>query len=183
MPRLAPVVLLGLVLALAGCGGSSGQTTPSARATTEPTPSPTATPARPERDATPTGPVTKAEEATIRGWSDALRRGDVERAVGFWAVPALASNGGQPYRLQTTRAIRFFNESLPCGAKLESTERRSRYVVATFRLSERPGPGRCGSGVGESARTAFLLRRGKIAQWLRAADVPRASDAPGGTTS
>ena len=183
MPRLAPAVLLVLVLTLVGCGGGSGQTPPSAATSPEPTREPSATPSPEERDVTPSGPVTEAEEATIRGWSDALRRGDVERAVGFWAVPALASNGGQPYRLQTARAIRFFNESLPCGAKLESTERRSGYVVATFRLTERPGPGDCGSGVGETARTAFLLRKGKIAQWLRAADLPRASDAPGGTTS
>jgi hypothetical protein len=181
MRRLALVT----ALAFAGCGGGGDATAdrPAARATPERT-------AAPERSATPsgaaarrTGPVTAAEKAVIRGWSDALRRGDVARAVRFWAVPALASNGGPPYRLQTTRAIRFFNETLPCGAKLEATERRSGYVLATFRLTERPGPGTCGTGVGETARTAFLLRGGKIFQWLRAADLPRASDQPGGTTS
>ena len=182
MPRLAPAVLL--VLAFAGCGGGTepgpGRNVPSASVTPERGASPAPREAaKPNR----TGPVTAAEEAVIRGWSDALRRGDVSGAMRFWAVPALASNGGQPYRLQTMRAVRFFNEALACGAKLESTERRSVYVVATFRLSERPGPGRCGSGVGEAARTAFLLREGKIVQWLRAADPPPASQGAGATAS
>ena len=37
----------------------------------------------------------------IRGWADALRRGDVERAVGYWRTPAIAANGSQPFKLLT----------------------------------------------------------------------------------
>ena len=80
--------------------------------------------------------------------------------------------------------MRQFNDGLTCGARLESVERDKRYVVATFRLTERKGgPGRCGAGVGNRARTLFLLRDGKIVQWIRAADPQDAADAPGGSTS
>jgi hypothetical protein len=179
MPRLAPVLLL--VLALAGCGGGDDAGDRAARTPAPPRATPSAEPSgepAPRRD----GRVTSAEEAVIRGWSDALRGGDVERAVGYWAVPSIASNGGQPYRLVSRRAVRFFNEGLTCGAKLESTARDAEYVLAVFRLTQRPG-GDCGSGVGEKARTLFLLRDGKIVQWLRASDPRPPADTPGGSTS
>ena len=43
--------------------------------------------------------------------------------------------------------------------------------------------GACGTGVGNKAKTLFLIRDGKIAQWLRAPDPTDPSDQPGGTTS
>ena len=168
-----------LVLVFAGCGGSGGDPAPDRPRAASPTATATAT----ARDERPPGPVTSEEEAAIRGWSDALRRGDVERAVSFWQVPSLASNGGPPIRLLTRRAVRFFNETLPCGARLLSVRREARYVLATFRLTERPGPGRCGSGAGARARTLFLVRDGRITHWLRAVDPPSQSGSPGGTTS
>ena len=131
-----------------------------------------------------TGPVTAAEKAVIRGWADALRQGDVERAVGYWHTPAIAANGSQPFKLLTRRAVRQFNDGLACGARLESVERDEGYVLATFRLTERKGAEvSCGSGVGNRARTLFLLRGGKIVQWIRATDPQDVSDTPGGTTS
>jgi hypothetical protein len=174
MPRCAPVALL--VLVLAGCGGGGGGE-PDRLTLTTPrgTPGPSAT--RGESPASGriggTGPVTAREKAVVKGWSDALRRGDVERAVGFFEIPATVANGGQPLRLVTRRAVRFFNETLPCGARLESVERDSNYVLATFVLTERPGKGQCGTGVGHRARTLFLVDGDKIVQWLRAADPPQ----------
>ena len=32
-----------------------------------------------------------------------------------------------------------------------------RFTIATFKLTERPGPGECGNGVGETAKTAFVV--------------------------
>lgn len=195
MPRIAPVLLL--VFLLAGCGGGDDKTADRLTLTTpraSPAPSGSGSGSGTEQPkASPgggsksppgrTGPITAGEKAVVRGWSDALRRGDVERAVGYWSVPAIASNGGDPVRLLTRGAVRVWNVSLPCGAKLESTERDSNYVLATFRLTERPGKGDCGSGVGNRVRTLFLLRDGKIIQWLRASDPRPPADTPGGTTS
>ena len=192
MPRYAPALLL--LVMLAGCGGGDDKTADRLTLTTPretATPSPSgedqaqASPGAAKGDGKPggTGPVTAKEKAVVRGWADALRRGDVERAVRYWRIPAIASNGGQPVRLLDRRAIRFWNTSLPCGAKLESVERDSNYVLATFRLTERPGKGRCGTGVGHKARTLFLLERGKIIQWLRASDPEPASETQGGSSS
>ncbi len=175
------MVLL-FLLVLAGCGGGDADP-PRAQSAATSTPTPVGDDRDPEAeprggsDTAPSGPVTTAERAIIRGWADALRRGDVERAVRYWRTPAIASNGGGPIRLVTRRAVRFFNDGLTCGARLESVARDATYLLATFRLTERVGgPGSC-TGVGNRARTLFLLREGKIVQWLRA------TDPPSGTTS
>ena len=115
--------------------------------------------------------------AVIRAWADALRGGDVARAAGFFALPSVVSNGTPPIVLRTPDEVRTFNESLPCGAVLRRTYREGRYTAAVFRLTERPGPGRCGTGTGASARTAFVVRDGKIRQWRRLAQ-PEAPPAP-----
>ena len=180
MPRLAKAPLL-CFLVLAGCGGSGDGDAKSDRPAAA-TPKPAddskaeASPGGGSSSARKrplTGPVTKAERAVVRGWADALRRGDVERASSYWGVPAIAANGTQPFRLVTRRAVRQFNEGLTCGARLESVERDKTYVLATFRLtSRRDRPGACAQGVGNRARTLFLLRDGKIVQWIRAGDPP-----------
>jgi hypothetical protein len=191
MPRLATVLSLGL-LALAGCGGGGdGDTAADRRATPTPTPTPRAadrdsqaSPRGAPEKPPPSGPVTGAEEAVIRGWADALRNGDIERASSYWDPPAIAANGGPPFRLVTMRAVRHFNEGLTCGARYESAEREKAYVLATFRLTNRRGrPGACAQGVGHRARTLFLLRDGKIIQWIRAADPPSEGTLPDGSDS
>ena len=176
MSRLATTLLL-CALVLAGCGGGGDDEPDRLTLTT-----PKADQREPEgggggnERVRRTGPVTAAEKAVIRGWADALRRGDLERAVDYWSTPAIAANGSQPFKLLTRRAVRHFNDGLVCGARLESVERDQAYVLATFRLTERKGaPGSCGSGVGNRARTLFLLRGGKIVQWIRASDPPKAA--------
>ena len=178
MPPLSTVLLLCL-LALAGCGGGSGDDgEPDRRALATPKAGEDGSRSSPggsssARTRPRTGPVTQGERAVIRGWADALRQGDVERAAGYWDVPAIAANGNQPLRLVTRRAVRQFNEGLTCGARLESVERDKTYLLATFRLtSRRDRPGACAQGVGNRARTLFLLSGGKIVQWIRAADPP-----------
>ena len=185
MPRLATVLFLAL-FALAGCGGGGdGDGDRAAKRTATPTATPKPRPLPGEAlEKPPTGPVTEAEKAVIRGWADALRQGDVERASGYWRAPAIAANGSQPFRLVTMRAIRQFNEGLTCGARFESAERDKVYVVATFRLTgRRDRPGACAQGVGHRARTIFLLRGGKIVQWIRAADPPSEGTLPEGENS
>ena len=186
MPRLATILLLPVFL-LAGCGGGGDEKKPGRLTLTTPKADegePQAQPGGGAKKKARTGPVTAAEKAVIRGWADALRRGDVERAIAYWRTPAIAANGSQPFKLLTRRAVRQFNDGLACGARLESVERDQGYVLATFRLTERKGASvSCGSGVGNRARTLFLLRGGKIVQWIRATDPQDAADTPGGSSS
>ena len=79
--------------------------------------------------------------------------------------------------------MRFFNRTLPCGAKFSKAVDTGAFVVATLVLTERPGRGRCGAGaVGNEAYTAFLIRRHKIKQWRRVAK-PAPEAAPAGSAS
>jgi hypothetical protein len=111
-------------------------------------------------------PADHAQLRVISGWVDALRHGDVEAAAGYFAVPSVAQNGTPPITLETHRDVVAFNRSLPCGARLVSARPLDGFIAATFRLTERPG-GDCGSGAGALARTAFVIRDGKIRQWRR----------------
>jgi hypothetical protein len=128
------------------------------------------------------GKPTRNEVAVIRGWSDALRAGHVEQASRFFALPVQVSDGVTPRRsLEDRDAVMRFNRGLPCGARLVATERGDdSFVIATFRLTERPGR-KC-DGVGEPAATAFLIRGHRITQWLRV-QVPAAQQQPEGDTS
>ena len=169
MSRMARWVLLlaGLVLLAGGCGSDhkAARTTP-----------PPARTAAPESEA---APAAAGDVAVIRGWADALRGGHVERAVRYFAIPAVVSNGTGPIRLSSRADVRFFNRTLPCGAKVVRAEDTGAFVVATFRLTERPGPGRCGSGVGGRASTAFLIRHQRIVQWRRVVE-PEPGATPSG---
>jgi hypothetical protein len=146
--RLALLVLAAALVA-AGCGGDSG-TTPDAPAT-----------------ATVPGGADPGDVAVIKGWVDTLRRGDVEGAAGYFAIPSVAENGGALLRIRSEEDARLFNESLPCGARLVRARTQGRFTTATFRLTERPGPGVCGPGTGQRAQTAFVVRDGRIAEWRR----------------
>lgn len=106
----------------------------------------------------------------IRDWADQLRAGDVEAAAYRFEIPATVQNGTPPLRLTDRDQLVAFNESLPCGAVLTEAERSGQFTIATFELTERPGPGECGPGVGETARTAFVIHDGRIAEWRRVAD-------------
>ena len=117
----------------------------------------------------------RTPEGVIRAWADTLRRGDVRGASEFFSLPSIISNGTPPIELRTRAEVRAFNSSLPCGAQLLRTYSSGRYTTAVFRLTERPGPGRCGPGTGQTARTTFVVRGGKIVQWRRVSDSPQPS--------
>jgi hypothetical protein len=158
-------------LLLSGCGGSGGGdddryklTTPGA---TEKRPEPTATPKPAERKE-----VDPVAVRVVRAWANTLRRGDIRGAARYFALPSIVSNGTPPIKLETREHARFFNRTLPCGAKLIATEPAAKgFFIATFRLTERPGKGKCGSGTGNTARTAFRVRHKHITDWLRVQDV------------
>jgi hypothetical protein len=183
---------------LAGCGssGASSSTTARHRATTTrhaqraptlpslpegesgqpvvPTPGPTGIAARP------------AAVALIRAWADALRRGDVRSAAAYFALPSLmingtdASGGAVVITIGTLAQAVAANATLPCGARFVSADQRGRYVNALFRLTGRPGLGGsgCDGGVGETARTNFVIAGGRIVEWIRAPDDPGDNSTP-----
>jgi hypothetical protein len=115
----------------------------------------------------------------IKGWADELRAGDVAAASKRFALPSLVQNGTPPLQLSTREEIEAFNRSLPCGAKLTEAVAVDRFTIATFELTERPGAGECGNGVGETAKTAFVVRRGLITQWRRVVDTDQGTTTQG----
>jgi hypothetical protein len=106
----------------------------------------------------------------IKDWADELRAGDVSAASDRFAIPSVIQNGTAPLRLTNRAQVEVFNQSLPCGARLTGASTSGKYTVATFVLTERPGPGQCGDGVGEAAKTAFVIQDGHIAEWRRVVD-------------
>lgn len=146
--RTGPLIALALIaLVPAGCGGDDG-----------------------DGGASVPGGADPEEVEVIEAWSDDLRAGEVEAAADYWEIPSIAQNGTPPLELDNRKAVIAFNEALPCGAELIRAETQGEYTVATFELTERPGAGKCGAGTGETARTAFVIEDGKIAEWLRAVD-------------
>ena len=123
------------------------------------------------------GTATPTDASVIRGWAQALRAGRIQRAASYFAVPSTVENGTPPVRITSRAQAREFNELLPCGAELVATARHGRFTYATFRLTDRVG-GSCGAGVGGIAATAFRIRNGKIAEWLRLPD-PGGGPLPG----
>jgi hypothetical protein len=185
-----PVVVIMAIGAMAGCGsttsvlGGSSVTTRHARRVPE-----RSLPALPEDGAGqaevptpgPTGIAPRPRAvAVIRAWSDALRRGDVNGAASYFAIPSLMINGTDAggsalvIPIGTSAEAVQANASLPCGARLVSVDQRGRYVNALFRLTGRPGVGGsdCGSGAGQTARTNFVIAGGHIVEWIRAPDDP-----------
>jgi hypothetical protein len=146
-----------LAAALGACGGGSHRT---------------ASAARPADDGV----------TVIRAWAQALARGDIAAAGAYFATPSRVQIApGEP--LATVRSAaeaRSVNLMLPCGAKLLDTHPVGGYIDALFLLTGRPGAD-CGSGVGGTARVAFVIRAGRIAVWRRIPDEPgdAARAAPG----
>ena len=143
-------LLLGALLTLASCGGDGTTTTGSGSATHE-----------------VAGDADPADLRVIDAWVMALRQGDVDAAAGYFAIPSVAENGPVLLHIHSLDDARRFNESLPCGARLIRAETAGAFTTATFRLTERPGPGICGPGTGGIAKTSFVIRDGKIVQWRR----------------
>lgn len=143
------ITSIALALMLAGCGGDDGG----------------------GGDA-PEIPGGADPEATqvIDDWATALGEGDIEEAADQFKVPSVAQNGTPLIQLDNREAVIAFNEALPCGAELVEAEERGEFIVATFELTERPGEGECGDGVGTQAHTAFRIEDGLITEWIRAAD-------------
>jgi hypothetical protein len=149
---------IAIVITLAGCGGGDGDGSESGG------------------EPVVTGDADPGDVRVIDAWVTALRRGDVDAAARYFAIPSTAENGPLLVQIENLDDARRFNESLPCGARLVRAETQGQFTTATFRLTERPGPGICGPGTGEAAQTSFVIRGGKILEWRR---VGIGGEAPG----
>ena len=147
MLRAATIAAVLAAFALAACGGDDA---------------PTIT----IQEGVPGGADPKSVEV-IDEWAVALAHGDVDEAASFFAIPSVAENGPSSLRIKDRKDAVVFNESLPCGAKLIRAQEHAGFILATFRLTERPGPGECGDGTGSEASTAFRIEDGEIAEWRR----------------
>lgn len=186
MHARAPVTLAVLcALALGGCGGGDADGDAQRQATTPAQGQQRPAPSVPGGSlAVPPEVPLKATRAgdpkaikVIRLWTEALRRGDVEGASALWAVPSKVQNGTPVLTLDTAADVQLFNDSLSCGSQLVSALGGANgFTVAVFKLTNRPGAD-CGTGAGNDARTAILVRGGKIVEWYRLPDDP---DAPRG---
>jgi hypothetical protein len=121
------------------------------------------------------GDADPSDVEVIDAWSSALREGNVEEAAGYFALPSVAENGPTLARIDSREDAELFNRSLPCGAELVRATGEGDFTIATFRLTERPGPGTCGEGTGALARTEFLIEEDLIVEWRR---VPIEDSAP-----
>jgi predicted small lipoprotein YifL/ketosteroid isomerase-like protein len=111
----------------------------------------------------------------LEGWATAVREGDPDRAARYFAVPAIVAQS-MTVELQTREQVRKFNDELPCGAKLLEVQHDGRYVVGTFRLTERAGHA-C-TTAGQLVRVAFVIRGRHFTEWRQVPDRPGAAPGP-----
>lgn len=131
-------------------------------------------------------PASAASVAVIKRWAIALQRGDVRAAAGLFEIPSVFADGpGPAITIHSLAQAEVANEALPCGATFISDTQRGPFINVLFRLTGRPGPGgsNCGSGAGQTARTNFVIKSGRITVWLRAPDQPGDNGSPTGTTA
>jgi hypothetical protein len=124
-----------------------------------------------------------AQVAVVRHWAAALRAGDLRGAAGYFHLPSVFENGATgAVEIRTLAQAEAVNSTLSCGAQVVSAFREGRYINVLFRLTARAGRGggaqACGSGVGQTARTKFLIRGGEILAWVRAPSRPGDPGAP-----
>ena len=129
-------------------------------------------------------PADPSQLAVVRRWAAALRAGNIDRAAAYFHLPSLFENGPtDSIELHSTAEAEAANSMLPCGAVVISAFRQGRFIDVLFRLTTRAGRGggqrACGSGLGQTARTRFLIHNGQIIAWLRAPSLPGDPGVPG----
>ena len=100
-------------LVLTGCGSGTSLVTGSGRTRTA---------------ARRTGPAADPSAVkVIKGWSEALIRGDVRGAARYFHIPSVFIDGpGAALRIRSLAQAESANEALPCGARFVSAQRQGR---------------------------------------------------------
>jgi hypothetical protein len=69
----------------------------------------------------------------IEGWTQAVATGDLDKAAGYFDLPAIVSLPDQPLiELRTPAVARAFTVSLGCAPRLISVKPDGRYVIGAF---------------------------------------------------
>ncbi len=180
-PRHRALLALSAAALLTGCGAHGPDYT---LATPPPAVggAPARVPARPgggakllTREPQPSQHDAERLRPVLSGWASAVRRGDVDRASRYFAVPAIVARS-RAFELENRDEIRNFNDQLPCGERLVAVRHDGRYVVGTFRLTQRSGHDCTASG--QLARVAFVIRGHRFTEWREVPDRPGASPGP-----
>ena len=166
----AATLLTLIALLMSACGGDSDDP----ETTTAPAEETTETDRR-----TDTADADAEDVEVIDAWAKALARGRRRGARPSTSRSRSTAENGPTLRISSRGDARLFNASLPCGAVLVGAETQGDFTTATFELTERPGPGTCGDGVGSEAQTTFVIEDGKIVEWRRVATLPGREPAPG----
>ncbi len=180
-PRCSCLAVVTGLAALAGCGDAPGPDyrlkTPPPEVAARPirTPDPPASAAKASGEPRPTQRQAERLRPVLAGWAAAVRHGDSDAAARYFAIPAIVAQS-MPVELQTREQVRRFNDELPCGARLLEVQHDGRYIVGTFRLTERPG--RTCTAAGELTRVAFVIRAQHFTEWRQVPDRPGASPGP-----
>lgn len=128
-------------------------------------------------------PADPAKLAVVRGWARALRAGHLRDAAAYFHLPSFFENGADPVTITSLAQAELANAALSCGAVVISAFRTGRFIDVLFRLTARAGRGggrgACGSGIGQTARTEFLIHGGRIVAWVRAPSLPGDPGVPG----
>jgi hypothetical protein len=188
MVRARHCALVAAALLAGGCGGGAGKDKPGSTATAPPTatqpkagPNPLDPPPTVPQQAT--GRAEAESARVIRGWSRTLRRGDVEKAARYFALPSKFQNATPVLTIDIPAERIAINEALPCGAVPIKLGSAGAFTIVTFKLVKRSG-GVCGAAVGATARTAIRVAGGQIREWYRLPDAPggNGSQEPDGST-
>jgi hypothetical protein len=179
--RRSSAVLAALAaLGASGCGSDGPDyslKTPPATVAAPPIETPVAKPAKPRRgEPRPTQKDAERLRPVLEGWAAAVRAGDAHRAARYFAVPAIVAQT-MAVELQTFEQVKQFNDELPCGARLLEVQHDGRYVVGTFRLTERAGRTSC-TTAGQLVRVAFVIRSRHFTEWRQVPDRPGAPPGP-----
>jgi predicted small lipoprotein YifL len=175
------LVALAAAALLPGCGSGGPDyslKTPPAASVAGPIETPVAKRAKPKARAGERHPTQRDAERlrpVLEGWAAAVRADNPHRAARFFAIPAIVAQS-MTVELQTREQVVRFNDELPCGARLLEVQHEGRYVVGTFRLTERAG--RPCAAAGQLVRVAFVIRSRHFTEWRQVPDRPGAPPGP-----
>ena len=161
-------LLAGLALVLSACGSD-------AKSAKTPPPPKRRPPHRPRRPRRATRPRRLTSQSSRAGPTRCARAASRRRRASGRSRPRLQRHAADPAHEARRRRSSTARSRAARRSRRRSTPARTWSPRSC--LTERPGPGECGTGVGNEAYTAFLIRRHKIVQWRRVVEPAPAASA------